>query len=358
MKIIDSSFTMQSTHTAETREVSRESLTLWQRGAEPESREIKGTGVGQLRRRAMALLQAPPARPATAPAAPTTQGVADGDEPLDRLQELEVSLLKLLVERFTGRSIEVLTPNDLKSCPTDGEVNQTPAADAAIPAKGEGWGMVYENYQSHYEAEQTRFQAQGVVNTADGREITLDIQLNMSREFFSEASQVIRAGEALKDPLVVNFSGQAAELTQQSYRFDIDADGREDQIRFLRPSSGFLALDHNADGVINDGSELFGALSGDGFADLAGYDSDGNGWIDESDPIFESLRIWSKDAEGRDQLVALGAKQIGAIYLGHITTPFELRDGQNALMGQVRESGMYLQEDGQAGTLQQIDLVV
>ena len=358
MKIIESSLNMQSTRTAETREVSRESLTLWQRGSESETREIRGEAAGLLRRRAMALLQTPPARPESVPEPQSRQAVVDGDEPLDKQQSMEVSLLRLLVERMTGRSIEVVTPNDLKCCPEVGESGPSPAASSSPPDEGEGWGMVYENYQSHYESEQTRFQAQGVVRTADGQEIELNIQLNMSREFFSEESQVIRAGEALKDPLVVNFSGQAAELTQQTYHFDIDADGIEDQIHFLRPSSGFLALDKNADGVINDGSELFGALSGDGFADLSRHDSDGNGWIDESDAVFDSLRIWTRDEQGLDQLVALGAKGVGAIYLGHITTPFELKSNSNELQGVVRETGLYLQEDGVAGTLQQIDLVV
>ncbi len=37
---------------------------------------------------------------------------------------------------------------------------------------------------------------------------------------------------------------------------------------------------------INDGSELFGTSSGDGFKDLATYDEDENGWIDENDSIF------------------------------------------------------------------------
>jgi hypothetical protein len=54
----------------------------------------------------------------------------------------------------------------------------------------------------------------------------------------------------------------------------------------------------------------------------------------------------------------LGAKGIGAIYLGHITTPFELKNGENQLLGAVRESGVYLREEGPAGTLQQVDLVV
>lgn len=365
MKIIDSTMALQSSHNRVVQDVARESLRVWQEGSEPAEQELRGERVGQLRSRAMALLQHPPAPPrqveaATGSTGPVDAGraVSDGEEPLDTMQDLEVSLLKLLVERFTGRSIRVTTPAELKS-----ESEATAARDSRPqPADGgearEGWGMVYENYRSHFESEQTSFQAQGVVKTADGREIAIDLQLNMSREFLSEEFQSLRAGDALKDPLVVNFSGNAAELTQQQFSFDIDADGNSDQIHFVTSGSGFLALDKNQDGVINDGSELFGALSGDGFADLARYDSDGNGWIDEGDAIFDSLRIWSKDGQGQDRLVALGAQGIGAIYLGHITTPFELKDGDNRLTGVVRDSGLYLGEEGGGGTLQQIDLVV
>lgn len=65
-------------------------------------------------------------------------------------------------------------------------------------------------------------------------------------------------------------------LTEAKYNFDLDSDGREDLISFVRPGSGFLALDLNGDGRVNDGRELFGPATGDGFAELARYDQDGN----------------------------------------------------------------------------------
>ncbi len=362
MKITDSTLSLASTHEAVVRDVSRESLQVWRQGSQPQSREVEGDPAGRLRQHAMALLQRPPEIPANppevqAPKITATTAIADGDEPLDDEHALELSLLRLLVERITGCRINVINPAELKPCETEIELESPPDETQPAPQR-EGWGMIYQNYRSHYESERTHFQAQGVVKTADGREIAIQIQLGMSREFFSESSLTLRAGDALKDPLVVNFGGRAAELTRQSYSFDIDADGASDQIHFVTPGSGFLALDTNSDGVINDGSELFGPQSGDGFAELARHDSDGNGWIDENDPVFSALRIWSKDTQGQDQLVALGARGIGAIYLGHITTPFEIKDSQNQLLGVVRDSGLYLGEEGSAGTLQQLDLVV
>lgn len=357
MKITDSTLSLQSSHEAVTRNVARESLEFWRQGAEPEQLQRDGEALGKLRQRAMTLLQGPPAEAAKSLETGATESLVSGSETLDNVQEMEVSLLKLLVERFTGHRIRILTPNDLAPATGNTEMPDQPDSQRAEPERA-GWGLIYQNYRSHYEAERTHFQAQGVVKTADGQEINLSLELSMSREFFSEETMSIRGGDALKDPLVVNFSGGAAELTRQRYQFDIDADGVADQIHFVTPDSGFLALDRNQDGIINDGSELFGAQSGDGFADLARYDSDGNGWIDGGDPIFEKLRIWSKDAEGRDQLVALGAKGIGAVYLGHATTPFEIKSEQNARLGVVRETGLYLREEGNAGSLQQVDLVV
>ena len=211
-----------------------------------------------------------------------------------------------------------------------------------------------------YEAEQTAFSAQGVVRTADGREIRFDLQLLMSREYYEESNISIRAGDAVrKDPLVINFNGTAAQLTDVKFDFDIDSDGQPDSISFVAPGSGFLALDRNGDGKINNGGELFGTQSGNGFADLAQYDSDGNHWIDENDPIYADLRVWTKDADGKDRLSTLAAQKVGALYLGNVSTPFSINNSSsNAQLGQLQSTGIYLNENGSAGTLQQIDLVV
>ncbi|MCU7846205.1 MAG: hypothetical protein KZQ93_20405 [Candidatus Thiodiazotropha sp. (ex Monitilora ramsayi)] len=361
MKITDTGLTLASSRQAEVKQVDKESLRVWQDGAETTESETQGAAVGLLRQRAGSLLLNPPAPPVETRVLSSevtlSRAVEVGEESLDKMHSLEISLLKLLVERFTGREIQVTIPEDLTPTRSDSAALESPAVTQTETTRA-GWGLVYTRYQSHFESEQTRFQAQGVVKTADGHEIAVDIQLNMSREFFAETSTTLRAGDALKDPLVINFSGKAAELTRERFEFDIDADGSADQVRFLSSDSGFLALDRNGDGAINDGSELFGALSGNGFADLARFDDDGNGWIDEGDAIFDSLRVWSRDAQGGDQLVALGVRGVGALYLGHIATPFEMKSGDNQLEGVVRQTGLYLQEDGGSGTLQQIDLVV
>jgi hypothetical protein len=131
-----------------------------------------------------------------------------------------------------------------------------------------------------------------------------------------------------------------------------------DQIAFVGPGSGFLALDKNSDGRINDGSELFGPTTGSGFGELAVYDQDKNGWIDENDSIYDRLRIWTRDANGQEQLLGLGQAGVGAIYLGNIDSPFLLKNADNQLQGQVKNTGIYLKEEGGVGTVQELDLVV
>jgi hypothetical protein len=202
------------------------------------------------------------------------------------------------------------------------------------------------------------FEAEGVVRTADGQEIAIDVSLSMSREFMQETSLDVMMEETVKDPLAINFEGSAAELTQRKFDFDLDMDGSADQISFVGPGSGFLALDQNGDGAVNDGSELFGARTGNGFTELAAYDDDGNEWIDEGDSVYEGLRIWEKDSEGNDRLMALGKRGVGAIFLGHTNTPFQMKDENNQLQGIVRSSGVFLSESGSVGTVQQLDLVV
>ncbi len=220
---------------------------------------------------------------------------------------------------------------------------------------------VMQTVQSEFysERETTAFVSQGKVKTEDGREINFDVSFEMSRAFEQKVESYTQRQYVMCDPLVVNFKGDVAELGDQKFLFDIDANGVEEEISGFSSNSGFLALDRNGDGVINDGSELFGAKSGDGFADLAKYDSDGNGWIDDNDEIFAKLMVWTKDEKGDDRLMSAKDCGMGAIFLGNTDTDFSLTDSfDNALRGAIRKSGIYLNEDGTAGTIQHVDFAV
>lgn len=271
----------------------------------------------------------------------------------------KILAIQKMLEVLTGKKIKFHIFDESKLRKLDGTLSIPSLQQNAQPLQRQGWGLEYEYHESHYEMQKLTFSAQGTLRTADGREINFTLDLNMTREFASRQDISLRAGDAvLKDPLVINFSGAAPQLTDTKFSFDLDSDGTGDQISFVSPGSGFLALDLNSDGIINNGKELFGPESGNGFDELAGYDMDGNNWIDENDPIYDRLRIWSKDSDGKDQLFALGQKGIGAIYLGNIDTVFDMKDSQNQLQGQIRKTGIFVRENGTAGTVQHIDLAL
>lgn len=240
--------------------------------------------------------------------------------------------------------------------PASGVFNLVTARMKVLNYVGETWSM---------EQEDTSFSTVGTVRTKDGREINFNVNINMSRrceEYYREELNV--AQFSLCDPLVINLDTDVAEVSDQTFYFDLDADGTEEEISMLK-GSGYLALDKNGDGIINDGSELFGTQNGDGFADLAQYDEDGNGWIDENDSIWSKLKIWCKDENGNDVLYKLSDKGVGAICLQNVSTDFTLqgdRTGQdgttnaNATNAVIRKTGIFLYENGNVGTVQHVDM--
>lgn len=200
------------------------------------------------------------------------------------------------------------------------------------------------------------FQSTGVAKTADGREINFGVTLEMSHSFAASYLSVSEEREFTPtDPLVINLGAQTAGVSDMTFRFDLNCDGKKEEISSLEKGSAFLALDKNKDGKINDGGELFGAKTGDGFAELAAYDEDGNGWIDEADSVFSSLSVWTKNADGKDELLAISKAGVGAIYLGSAKADYNVRNGANEKAAQIRSSGVFLREDGTAGTIQHVD---
>jgi len=204
------------------------------------------------------------------------------------------------------------------------------------------------SYESTYkEAENLEIHTQGTVKTTEGRSIDINLEITMQRSFYAKTAM---RESVFIDPLVINLDGTLPELCNTTFSFDLDCDGTSDQISSLANNNGFLALDANQNGHIDDGSELFGTKSGNGFKDLSAYDTDKNHWIDENDPIFENLRIWCND-----ELVGLGEAGLGAIYLGAQPTPYRLKNDDNETLGKLRQSSLFLFESGKVGTISQVD---
>lgn len=274
-----------------------------------------------------------------------------------------LQLLIALIEYLTGKPVNLMDARDLQKIARTGGADEAPppstsafkSADSVQP-----FSLYYEHTHRVEEHESANFHARGVIQTSDGKQITFAIELTMARSYVEETRFELQIGAARKreDPLVINFSGTSAQLQDQRFAFDLKADGNTVDIPLLAQGSGYLVFDRNGDHIVNDGSELFGALSGDAYADLAALDSDGNGWIDENDDAFKHLSLWLPEAEGSGKLISLEDAGVAAISTANIATPFELRGHDNNDLGAVRATGLYLSTANTVGTTQQIDLSV
>lgn len=352
MQVVASAIQMSSVHEAFSQTETRERLHMWV-GDRGGRRQADAAGI-------------PP--PANTPRVDISEagraqltGEAEAiDEVADEVErDPMLRMLRQVIEWMTGRPMAVF---DARALNRHGEVPAELGQAQAELAPGRqraGFGIEYDAYYRHTESERTRFAAEGVVMTADGKEIRFSLSLEMARSYQEESHVSLRAGDAvMKDPLVVNFGGNAAQLSDQTFSLDLDRDGSNETARFVASGSGFLVFDRNGDGLVNDGSELFGPASGNGFAELAALDGDGNGWIDSGDANFARLGIWTQDAADSRQIGSLADYGVGALFTGNVATPFALKDAANTSLGQVVGTGLYLKETGEAGTMQQIDLAV
>jgi hypothetical protein len=116
--------------------------------------------------------------------------------------------------------------------------------------------------------------------------------------------------DANNTPIIIDTQGDGYDLTDAAsgVNFDLDNHARADRFSWTAAGSNdaFLALDRNNNGIIDDGSELFGsathqtAVKGvdrNGFLGLAEFDKTANGgnrdgFIDSHDSVFARLTLW------------------------------------------------------------------
>ena len=293
---------------------------------------------------------------------------SDEEEELSLPSQLR--LMKALIEAFTG--IKITLPKQFN--PQSGDQTATnattPNNQSAAATDNTEDNRAVEVTTLSLEQESVSFSAKGALTTKDGKVVNLNLGFALDYRLLSANERLTSAGK-LKDPLVLNLDGLVAGFTQGTFNFDLDADGNKEEVTKLDKGSAFLAMDRNGNGQIDDGKELFGALSGNGFADLAALDQDGNGVLDEGDSQFAQLRLYRPG----EALLTLGEKKIGAIFLQSAATEFQHLGvdpaGQEASSDTsqatttpapspavLRQSGIYVTEDGKAGTVQQLDLRV
>jgi hypothetical protein len=113
-----------------------------------------------------------------------------------------------------------------------------------------------------------------------------------------------------RDPLVLDLNGGGVALTSltgSTVQFDLNGDGFAERTGWVRPGDGLLALDSNGNGIIDNGNELFGTSTQDGFTVLRTYDANNDNVIDGRDAVYANLLVW-RDAN------LDGVSQVGELW--------------------------------------------
>lgn len=175
--------------------------------------------------------------------------------------------------------------------------------------------------------------------------------------------------EILRDPLILDIDGDGIKTlgTTAGIHFDHDGNGFKELTGWAAPGDGVLMIDRDTDGILGNGSELFGdftplangMLAVNGFQALAQFDINGDGKIDASDPIWSQLKIWQHDPEATDLgdpdnsgiLSTLDEIGIKVIYLDSTITNITDDAGNTEI-----RSGHFEWTDNRQGTISEYSL--
>jgi hypothetical protein len=152
--------------------------------------------------------------------------------------------------------------------------------------------------------------------------------------------------------LDLNGDGINTRAAADGVMFDVNGTGTAHKVGWAAGGDALLVRDRNGDGVINDGSELYGAGTrnaegqrmGNGFAALALEDSNGDGKVNAQDANFSELKLWV-DANGDGKTDS--GELHGLIDFGIVELNLDFSRGTETdngnLLGLV---GSYSKEDG------------
>ncbi len=195
----------------------------------------------------------------------------------------------------------------------NGEVGQDQSFDEFLSQIGEQFGFSSVQMQQSF-----TLQLQGQFVIRNGDEVRVIENIRSSQQTQTQ-SQTVQSAE----PLVFDLDGDGLELTtvEEGIMFDITGTGQEVQTAFVTGDDAFLALDRNGNGTIDSGKELFGDQHGakNGIEELRKFDDNQDGVIDESDAVFDRLKLFvDRNGDGisqKDELISLQDEGITKISL-------------------------------------------
>lgn len=268
------------------------------------------------------------------------------EKDLSHQDKIKKNILEIILTNFTNNK-------KFKLQPTDDNMNNTP--NALIKKKV----TTFKYTREYFQESSIQYNTQAQIKTNRGQ-INIDLDLSFSQSFYEKhEKELVKEKTIYLDPLIINYEGNLTSFdnidSKMRFEFDLNSDGKNELIPELKEGTGFLALDKNENGKIDNGAELFGTKTGDGFEELKEYDKDGNSWIDENDSIFDRLLIWERDENGDGSLISLGEAGVGAIYLSSVDSIYNYSSAVKEEYAKLKQSSFYLKEDGKAGLITSVD---
>ncbi len=159
------------------------------------------------------------------------------------------------------------------------------------------------------------------------------------------------------DPLTLDLDGDGNEThgidPAQPIYFDHTGAGVAQASGWIAADDGFLVLDRNGNGLIDNGTELFGdstpladgGKAFNGFHALFQEDTNQDGWVDADDQRYADLKVWrdlnQNGSSEADELKTLAESGIQALKVD-ATPNYRVLDNGNV----IADVGSFIRSDG------------
>lgn len=283
----------------------------------------------------------------------TQKSPVDMEKQPDAKHSLNIQIIQRMVKSITGQDLQLFSPQALQDQAEQVSVQEP--TQAPTTSADSNTGLVYQQSSAYFESQTITFNAQGSINTKDGQSINFSVSLSMSHILYQETNLTLQAGAPDSAPMTVNFEGMSAELTSTHFEFAFDTNGSPGQVNTVNSNDNPQVSVPKQTDTVTDESEP-AAQSSDNTESPAVENTKNSQLISMAKFVYQQLRVWQRHADGSQQLLALGEKNLGALYLGHITTPLQPKTtDSNSALPTTAEGNMNLPQTNQTDTTQQIN---